>query len=52
MTGTTGERFEELRQVRRLRHLVVLLAIGCATPLTLGATSKPDELTLRRLAWN
>jgi hypothetical protein len=36
--------------VRRLRHLVVLLAIGCATPLTLGATSKPDELTLRRLA--
>ena len=50
MPETTEARFEELeRQVRRLRALVRVLAVGFVGVLTLGAASKPDELTLKTL---
>lgn len=43
-------RFEQLeRQVQRLRRLVIVMALAFAGLLTLGATSQPNELTLRRL---
>jgi hypothetical protein len=51
MREISNERFERLeRQVRRLRGLVLVMAVGFAGVLLMGATGKPDELTLRRLA--
>ena len=51
MQEITAERFERLeQQVRRLRGLVMVMAAGIGGVLLLGATGKPDELTLRRLA--
>jgi hypothetical protein len=51
MSGISEDRFEQLeRQVRRLRGLVFVMAAGVVGVLLMGATGKPDELTLRRLA--
>ena len=50
MREISAERFEQLeRQVRRLRVIVLVMALGVAGVLLMGATSKPDELTLRKL---
>jgi hypothetical protein len=51
MHTSDADRFERLEhQVRRLRRLVIVMGIGFAGVLGLGATSQPGELTLRRLA--
>jgi hypothetical protein len=50
MREISAERFERLeRQVRRLWGLVMVLVVGIAGVLLMGATGKPDELTLRKL---
>ena len=50
MSGISDERFERLeRQVRRLRGMVLVMAVGIGGVLLMGATGTPDELALRKL---